>query len=102
MSTLRLRFEAQRLIAFRLSDVPENIRRKYGERLVTRAYKLAREDGLKGYALLRVSVKAKQAMLSPSGETYRVSQEAWDAMMAESEKLDKSGRRIRTRERVAA
>lgn len=89
MGMLLLRLEGQRLKSFRLSEVPEVIRQKYGPRIAAHAHNRAVKRGYSGYALLEEVLPATQAYAKPSESVYRISQEAWDAMLAEAEVLER-------------
>jgi hypothetical protein len=82
MGVLYVKLDSPRLHAFRLTEVPEHLRRKHGERLVGLAYQQAHRRGLRGYDLLMATVAAKQAITKPSATTYRIPVEAYEAVMA--------------------
>jgi len=89
MGLLLLRVEGQRLKSFRLSEVPEVIRQKYGPRLAAMAHTRALKQGYKGWALLEEVLPATQAYVKPSDGVYRISLEAWEAMLVEAEVLER-------------
>lgn len=85
----RVSVTRQKLKKFRVSEVPEFIRHRAADR---DAFVHARRDGLWGAVALDYVIDAKRAAMYPTDDVvHYVSQDAWDAMIAEAERMTKSG-----------
>lgn len=84
-TTLNLRVaEARRMVSFRLSDIPQEIRQKAVERYAKQMAEDSTDNPLR--ALGDVAL-VKRAAALPSDRVYWVTAEAWDRVMGRRLKL---------------